>query len=144
MKTKQLKVIDSSVTVKWLNRQNENYTTQADKILKEVQKGKILLLQPELAKYEIANALLHKQMSLQNTMGSLSAYYSIPVQFVSQNEKQAQETIKIAYENNMTFYDAAFVAVAKEYNAPLLTDNPKHQKKTIDGVKIIDLKDYGK
>lgn len=141
MKGKGL-VIDTSVAVKWVNKQDENYTKQSDMILRDVQEEKKYIIMPELAKYEVGNALLYKQMPLQNTVGSIAAYYSIPIQFIPQDQHQAQETARIAYDNKITFYDAAFVALAKENNAELITDNPKHQKKDIPGVKITSLKDY--
>lgn len=141
MKGKNL-VIDTSVAVKWVNKQDENYIKQSDMILKDVQEEKKYILMPELAKYEVGNALLYKQMPLQNTLGSIATYYSIPIQFVPQDQYQAQETAKIAYENKITFYDATFIALAKENNAQLITDNPKHQRARMDGVKITSLKDY--
>jgi len=142
MKKKKGIVVDSSIAVKWLNKQDEIYIKQADKILNDVQKEKIYLLMPELAKYEVGNALLYKQMPLQNTLGTIATYYSIPIQFVSQNQQQAQDALKIAYKNKITFYDATFIALAKEQKAELITDNPKHQKKKTTGVKVTSLKDY--
>ena len=97
---------------------------------------------PELAKYEVGNALLYKQMPLQNVLGSLATYYSIPIQFMPQDRRQAQSAIQIAYENKVTFYDASFMALAKEQQADLITDNPKHQQKKINGLSVIPLKDY--
>jgi len=142
MRTKKPLVIDSSVAVKWLNKQNENYIDQADKILRDVQKEKTYLIMPELAKYEIGNALLYKSMPLQNTLGSLATFYDIPIQFVAQDKEQAQVAIQIAHKQQLTFYDASFMALAKEQKATLITDNPKHQKKRIAGLKVISLKDY--
>ena len=135
-------VIDSSVAVKWVNKQDENYTAQADKILKNVENGKAYLLMPELAKYEVANALLHKEMSISHTLGSVATYYSIPIQFIPQEQQQAQIAMQIAYDNKVTFYDASFMALAKEQNAVLVTDNPKHQQKKVEGLTVISLKDY--
>ncbi len=142
MRTKKPLVIDSSVAVKWLNKQNESFIDQADKILKDVQKEKTYLIMPELAKYEIGNALLYKSMPLQNTLGSLATFYDIPIQFVAQDKEQAQVAIQIAHKQQLTFYDASFMALAKEQKATLITDNPKHQKKRIAGLKVISLKDY--
>ena len=142
MKSKRPLVIDSSVAVKWLNKQDEDYIDKSDKILKDVQEGKTYLIMPELGKYEIENALLYKNMPVQNTIGSLAAYYSIPVQFVPQDQQQAQLAMEIAFENKVTFYDASFMSLAIEYKAKLITDNPKHQGKKINGLKVISLKDY--
>ena len=51
-------IVDSSVVVKWLSADNEKYLSQADKLLFEVEKEKVRLYAPELAKYEVTNALL--------------------------------------------------------------------------------------
>lgn len=142
MKVKKIYVVDSSVAVKWLNSQSEKYTNQSDKILKDVQEDKSCIMMPELAKYEVGNALFNKHAPLQNTTASLATYYSIPIQFVPQDLKQAQSAMEIAYENKITFYDASFIALAKEQKADLITDNPKHQKKKIKGLQVISLKDY--
>jgi len=81
-------------------------------------------------------------MSLQSTLGSLATYYSFPIQFVPQDLQQAQDATKIANENQITYYDASFMALAKEQKAVLITDNPKHQKRKITGLTVISLKDY--
>ena len=142
MRTIKPIVVDSSVAVKWLNTQDERYTDQADKILYDVQEEKAYIMMPELAKYEVGNAIINKQMSLQNTLGSLATYYSIPIQLVPQDLHQAQIAANIAFENKVTFYDATFMALAKEKKANLVTDNPKHQKRKIKGLKVTSLKEY--
>jgi len=142
MKSNKPLVIDTSVSVKWLSKQDEKYIAQADKILKNVQEGKTYLIMPELAKYEVGNALLYKQMPLQNTLGSIATYYGIPILFIPQDQQQAQNAMQIAVENRVTFYDASFMALAIEMKADLVTDNPKHQEKKIAGLKLIPLSKY--
>jgi predicted nucleic acid-binding protein len=142
MKSPKPVVIDSSVAVKWLSGQDENDILQADAILKDAQKNKIYIVMPELAKYEIGNALLYKEMLPQQALGSIATYYSIPIQFVDQDQQQAQLTMQIALDRKITFYDASFIALAQELGADLITSNPKHQQKKVNGVNIISLKDY--
>lgn len=142
MRSKKPLVIDSSVAVRWLNKEGGNYTAQADKILKDVQEEKIYLVMPELAKYEIGNALLCKQTPIQNALGSVATYYSIPISFIPQDQQQARSTMQIAYENKVTFYDASFMALAKDQKTDLVTDNPKHQKRKVKGFRVVSLKDY--
>lgn len=103
MKSRNVLVVDSSVAVKWLNNQDEKFVIQADKILKDVQEEKACIMMPELAKYEIANALLNKKMLLPNTLGSIATFYSIPIEFIPQDQKQAQNAIEIAYDSKITF-----------------------------------------
>jgi len=134
-------VVDSSVIVKWLNSQNEKYLTQTDKLLLDCEKGKVTLIAPELAKYEVGNALLYKEMEIAFTHASLSTLYSLPIEFISLTEEEASNSLDIARENKITYYDAVFVNLAQKIGAVLVTDNPKHQKQ-IKGAKIIAIKDY--
>ena len=127
--------------VKWINSQNEDYLEKADQIRHNARLEKVELLAPELAKYEIGNALLNKKMSLPEAKHSMRTIYSIPITFIPMNQERADETIEIATENNITFYDAAFVCLAKEKNVTLITANPKHQRQ-FPGVKVTELADY--
>ncbi len=134
-------VIDSSVIVKWLNSQDEKYLGQADKILKDCEKKKVVLYAPELAKYEVGNAILNKGLDESLARICLTTLYSLPISFMPLSKKEAGESLGIASNSRITYYDAVFVALAKNIDATLVTDNPKHQTRTT-GMKIISLKNY--
>lgn len=138
----KLIIVDSSVIVKWLHKEDELYLKQADKIINEAQNKAATLLAPELAKYEVGNALLFsKKLSLKDANTILSSFYLLPIQFIFMSKDLANETYKIALESGITYYDASFVALAKRENATLVTDNPKHQAKQLR-IKVISLKEY--
>lgn len=140
-------VVDSSVIVKWLHQENENYTLQADVILNNAQEQNIKLLSSFLAMYEAGNALLKKSLSTSKAKVLLTVLYKLPVNYMPETQELAFETYKIAKSardkgyKKVTYYDAAFMALAKLENATLVTDNPKHQAK-VKGVKVVALKDY--
>ena len=75
-------VVESSVSVKWINQNDERLLDKADKLLLDAQAGKVNLLAPELSKYEIGNALLRKGLDLPNAYESLGTVYQLPVTFV--------------------------------------------------------------
>ena len=52
-------VIDTSIIIKWLNKNNELHTKNADAILEGVRQNKVELIAPELCKYEVENVLLY-------------------------------------------------------------------------------------
>lgn len=136
-------VIDSSVIIKWLHKEDERYLNQAAKILEDVRDGIVTLLSPELAKYEVGNALLFgKKLSTDQAEIPLATFYLLPIQFTVQSEQSANETYKIAQEAKITYYDASFMALAHQEKAILVTDNPKHQGKHKE-IKIIPLSQYG-
>ena len=141
-------VVDSSVIIKWLNPTNEVRVDIADKILEDAQRGKLQLITSDLAKYEVGNVLLvHKKLSAKDAEKTFTNFYNLPIEFVSTNEELALKiylTANHATNNGkvkITYYDSAFVALAKQENATLVTDNPKHQAK-IKGVKVIPLEKY--
>lgn len=143
MKFKGSIVVDSSVAFKWIHSEQEKYVDKADLILKRSKEKNIAMVLPELAKYEIFNAILYKKMSIFDSQLAVEKFFVIPLQFMSLDEETARMAIKLASELQITFYDASFIALAQSLKAPLVTDNPKHQKK-FKGVtiKIIPLKDY--
>ncbi len=134
-------VADSSVIVKWINQIDEKLLEQADKLLTDAQSDSITLLAPELSKYEIGNALLKKKLDLPLAYESLVTVYLLPITFIPESEELAKETYRIAQRAGITYYDASFIALAKQESASLVTDNPKHQSKTTE-VKIKPLSDY--
>lgn len=141
MKKKPL-VVDSSVIVKWVNTQNEENINQANKILEDARDKKVELITCDLAKYEVGNALLTKKgLELTPAFISLGTVHNLPISFIPQTFPLAESTYKIGQELGITYYDASFLSLAKEYNATLITDNFKDQGKK-SGVKVISLKDY--
>lgn len=140
-KSRQI-VVDSSVIVKWLSRENENHLAQADQILQDVQAGKVELFTSELAKFEVGNALLKsKTLSSQQAKQPLATLSHLPIEFRRLTTEQANETYALAAQYHLTYYDATFVALAKQQQAPLVTDNVKHQGKA-KGVTVVSLESY--
>lgn len=135
-------VVDTSVIIKWLNKDNEVNTEEADDILEDVKNGQAELIAPELAKYELGNVLLKgKQLTLNEAYISLGTAYSLPITFIAESEDLAKETYNIAINNGVTYYDASFMSVAKQYGATLVTENVKHQGKSTD-ISVKSLAEY--
>lgn len=141
MAKKRKVVVDSSVIVKWLNGQDEKNLTEADRLLKDCEKEKVVLYAPELAKYEVGNAILYKGLEIPLAKASLGTISVLPINFVTLSKEGILDTFGIASENNITYYDATFIDLAEKIDGELVTDNPKHQKR-VKGIKIISLKDY--
>lgn len=135
-------VVDSSVIIKWLSKDKEEYLDHADKILMDARDGNIALVAPELAKYEVGNVLLFskKLLSKQGEI-ALTQLYNLPINFIPESAESAKETYTLAFDLGITYYDASFISLAKQYNATLVTENIKHQGKTTK-IKVRSLQDY--
>ena len=134
-------VVDSSVVVKWITQEGEEWTEQADLILERVGNGELELTAPAFMKYEIGNALRYKKIEDDEKLECLRQFYDLPVRFYPLSVRRAVRVLEIASQANITFYDAVFVELAERLKAGLITANPKHQKK-FEGVKVVALKDY--
>ena len=133
---------DTSVIIKWLNKDKESNLEQSSKLLEEALDGKIELVVPELAKYEVGNVLLKsKKLTPQEANISLDIVYSLPITFVGETEDLAKQTFGLAFKHDVTYYDASFMSLAKQYKATLVTDNIKHQGKSSE-VKTVSLQNY--
>jgi len=135
-------VVDTSVVLKWLNQIDEKYIAEAEKLLEAAKLNKIQLLAPELLKYEIGNVLLvAKKLSGLEIEEALDFFYAIPINFIPETVSLAASSYEIGRNLNITYYDASFISLAKEYNATLVTDNIKHQGRD-SGINVVALKDY--
>jgi len=85
--------------------------------------------------------LLKKKLDLPQAYASLGTVYQLPITFISETEELATQTFRIAQQESITYYDASFMALAKQENAILVTDNPKHQGKTKE-IEVRSLQDY--
>lgn len=132
MKNQSAVVVDSSVIVKWLNQENELFLKEADRLLDDRRRGKIILHTLELVKYEVGNAINYKGMDETATLSVIILFYSLPIIFHQMEEELALDTGELAKKMSITYYDASFLALAKQLKAKLVTDNPKHQKKQKD------------
>lgn len=135
-------VVDSSVVIKWLFTQDEEYVAQADQILQNAQEQRAQLYAPELTRYEIGNILWKKkQLSVKDVQTLLVIYYGFPLIYVAQTEELAKYAAHISRTYDITYYDASFLALTDALHATLVTDNVKHQGKFSD-ISVIGLKDY--
>lgn len=110
--------------------------------MEQALRGQVELFAPEMAKYEIGNLLLiGKQLTPSGEYISIGTAYSLPINFITESEDLAKETYNIANNLGVTYYDASFLSIAKQYDATLVTENIKHQGKSAE-IKVKSLQDY--
>ncbi len=135
-------VVDTSVIIKWLNQDDEKYLDQANQLLRDVQSQKVEIFAPDLAKYEVSNALLKgKKLTPRQYAVVNPVFLSLPIIYVHETAALSQSCYSLAHKFDLTYSDAAFLAVADRLESTLITDNVKHQCKC-SSVKVVELKDY--
>ncbi|MCE5329911.1 type II toxin-antitoxin system VapC family toxin [bacterium] len=122
-------VLDSSVLVKWFSPYDEEHRDKALSLLNLYKEGKIDLYIPELAICEISNALRYnKNLNESEVKDILKSFMSLELLTVNLNADIIDKSLGISYEDNITVYDAIFIALSNILKIPLITANPKHLK----------------
>ncbi len=117
-------VLDSSVIIKWFS--DEEDTDLALKFRLGFLKGDIDITVPDLQLYEIANALRYnKRLNSADVSNSVNSLIDIGLNIVVPTKDVISSAVNLAFQFDITFYDAYFIALAKELNYSFVTADEK-------------------
>lgn len=120
---REKKVIDASIIVKWFV--TETGSNEALELQKAHSQGDCLLIIPELAFLEVFNALRYKNPhkdTLQNVNAQL---WKLQLHTEKINEYLLEQGSRLAIDNDLTLYDAIYLALAQIHGCPLYTADRK-------------------
>ncbi|MBI2105489.1 type II toxin-antitoxin system VapC family toxin [Candidatus Woesearchaeota archaeon] len=121
-------VIDSSVVIKWFS--DEEDTKKALKIREDFLNGKNIIAVPDIQIYEIANALRYnKHITKEEVIKYADSLIDIGIIIVIPTAEIIKSSIEIAFEYNITIYDACFISLAKDLNFDFITADEKLYQK---------------
>jgi predicted nucleic acid-binding protein len=125
-------VVDASVVVKWFLI--EEFREQAIQLRDDYIKGKIELMSPAIMPFEVLNAIRYSSKGIKKDqlegVGKSLLHYGI--KYLSFNEERLLKTTEIAIEDDITIYDAAYIALAKMMQTNLYTADMQLIKKLDD------------
>jgi len=113
-------VVDASVVTKWYLI--EEYSDNAIKLRNDYVRGLVQIIVPSLLEYEVLNALRYSRVynldELKKIGSSLNKYGFITYNLENDIKDLA---IKLALKENITLYDASYIALALKFNTLLYT-----------------------
>ena len=113
-------ILDASVAVKWYVK--EEMRDIALRLRDRFVSDMIGLEAPSLILYEVGNALRHHPGSTAvDCAEAVRQLRNIGMVLHDPDEKLIQVAATVAYKDNITFYDAVYLALAKVLDATLLT-----------------------
>ena len=114
--------------VKWFSTTGEANVAEAVDIMERHAEGDIVVTVPDLAYYEVANALTGKKALTMETVNlAVRDLFDFKLQTIAIDAELMIEAVKRAREFKITIYDASYIAVAEKCACPLVTANPRHQ-----------------
>jgi len=124
-------VLDASVVLKWFL--NEEESEIALKFREDYLAGICSLAFPDLILYEVPNALKYqKPFSLNSSIMAVGALIDLGVDIIVPTKTLIQRALEVAYKKNITYYDAAYIALAEELSYKFVTADSKLYNKTKD------------
>jgi predicted nucleic acid-binding protein len=113
-------VLDASVVVKWFSE--EEFTEKALELRERVRTGEERLVVPDLLLYELANALKYNpHFDVHDIHNALRSIFNMGLDIVTPSPEILEAAITLAFEHQITVYDAFYVALAKEIGLTVVT-----------------------
>ena len=112
-------VLDASAAVKWFVREEES--DEMRKIRDLYLRNKLGIYVPSLLLLELTNALRYvKGLTAADVVNAVNALRALQINIVDDAEL-LDDAVSMAFESNITVYDAIYLALAKSTNSKLIT-----------------------
>lgn len=123
-------VLDTSVIFKWYHHVDEEDVETALLLRDAFLAGDLDVAIPDLLIYEFANALRCKsRLAPESVAATIGSLWTLGMQVHPADEIFSASIVRLSYEFNISVYDAAFLALARQLSATLVTaDRVLHAK----------------
>lgn len=140
MKAHTKYVVDASVVVKWFSVFEEDIEN-SEKLLNSYVEGTSPLASSSLVLYEVCNALrFNPNFGEDDLLKAATSLLKLGLELVDFSEV-FESAITLAFSQDITIYDAAYIAVSQTYHIPLITADYKLLAKIKDIPLVIPLKE---
>ena len=125
-------VLDASVAAKWFNL--EESSEEAVRAKDAHVRGDLELVAPTQIVYEVGNTIWRNPLlTLGDAMAAVVSLMGLRLGLFEPEAARVTRAMEIARDGQITFYDAAYIQVAEEVGAPLVTAD-KRQRTAADGI----------
>ena len=131
-------ILDASVVIKWFS--DEEYTDKALEIRERIRMGDEKVVVPDLLLYELANALKYNpSFNTDDVSDALASIFDMDMDIVTPTPEIINSAVTLAFEHEITVYDAFYVALAKETELTFITADGRlcERVRGLDFVKFI-------
>lgn len=124
-------VVDSSVAFKWLKSKDEPYYRESLVLLQNHLSGKEKIIAPSLIFLEVANALVAKTYTSQETIRKdIELLYKSNMEIYNPDKQDVLQASMLAKRHQTTVYDMLYAVIAKKHKVDLVTSDENFVKKT--------------
>ena len=121
-------VVDASVVAKWYVE--EEWSDIALKVRADYEKGLIDLIAPYLLFYEVSNSLRQSpDLNASDTSDSVKSLIDMQLDSQLLTKEEIEKIVMIAFEFNISIYDAVYFALSRSLGVNFLTGDEKLYRK---------------
>jgi predicted nucleic acid-binding protein len=131
-------VVDSTVAVKWFLPQGEPQAALAWALLESHLAERVRLTAPDHLRLEVLNALRHRGLNADQIRRAAAALDGFHLEWHPLSASLAVAASDIAARQGLTLYDAAFVALAVELDAELVTADRRLARSGAGRARLLD------
>lgn len=118
-------VLDASVLLKIFFE--EDNSEEVEKLFKMARKKELTIIVPPLIRFEILNVLAKNVKNSEKIVEAFEVLKKLNLMTMEPRAKFELEALKSASANkNITFYDASYHALAKDFDATFITADKKY------------------
>jgi len=122
-------VIDASVILKWFIEERDS--NKASDIKNNHIQGLYAITVPDIVIYEVGNALRYKvEFSTREISKAVEELYALNLDIILPHPDIICSVAEISRQNDITFYDAFYVALAKDLGLQFITADNKLYENT--------------
>lgn len=115
-------VVDSSIAVKWFSAEEGGHD-EAMALLADHENGLVTLASLNFMRLEVFNVLVCRRLGPVTVLEMAEYLEAVGIELYDETAQLAAAAIGIACETGLSVYDAMFVALARELDADLITDD---------------------
>lgn len=132
-----MRILDASVVLKWVVE--EMGSDRAQEILDSHVRGTSRIVVPDLLIYEVGNALKYSGgFSPQEIRKIFAAVWDLDLLIVAPQSDIINSAVAFSFSLGLSFYDAAYVALAREMEMTMITADKVLFEKT-SSLEFIEL-----
>ena len=118
-------VLDASILLKVFFK--EEGSKEIEKLFKMAKKKQLTIITPSLIKFEVLNSLAKNIKDLTEVTERVKKFQRLDLMIMEPENKSTMEALKEAtLKKNVTYYDASYHALAKDFDATFITADKKY------------------
>ncbi len=130
-------VVDSSVTYKWFNSEDEPHVEAALELLAQHSRGAILLATPAHMPAEVMNALRYAKLDIGILRTAIEGLSEAEIVTIPLDADLLSSALDLALAHNLTVHDALFPALAVRLDCELVTADRAQARITECPVRLL-------